>query len=480
MTSGAFFDLDRTLLIGASGPVISEAMRAEGLVGPDPIPGEKLLFGLFDAIGETLPAMLITRQGARAAKGWSVDAVRRVGKAVAQPLAERVLPYARQAIDQHQAEGRPVVLATTTPYDLVRPLADELGLDGVVATRYGVADEGSGADGGLVYDGTVDGEFVWGRGKLKAVRAWAGAHQVDVAQSWGYSDSFFDSPLLSAVGHPVAVNPDPRLLIMATAQRWPVVHFDVPPGVPKLLGIEPQRLLHALARPELFPYARFDIDGVENLPTDGAAILVGNHRSYFDISALGMVLARAGRPARFLGKKEVFDAPVVGPMARALGGIRVDRGTGNDQPLEEAAEALQAGELVALMPQGTIPRGRAFFDPQLQGRWGAVKLARLAGVPLVPVGLWGTEKVWPRSARVPNVLNVTDPPLIRIRVGKPFMAVEGDIDAATADMMEHISALLPPESRQPHDPTPEELAATMPPGHDVEGTHESTRRPGTD
>ncbi|MCP3912681.1 MAG: HAD-IB family hydrolase [Actinomycetia bacterium] len=477
MTAAAFFDLDRTLLIGASGPVISEAMRAEGVIGPNSVPGEKLLFGLFDAIGETLPTMLITRQGARAAKGWSVEAVRKVGDAVAEPLAERVLPYARQAIDQHQAEGRPVVLATTTPYDLVKPLADELGLDGVVATRYGI--DAINRDD-LTYDGSVDGEFVWGRGKLKAVRAWGRAHQIDLSESWAYSDSVFDSPLLGAVGNPVAVNPDPRLLIVATAQRWPIVHFDVPPGVPKLLGIEPQRVLHVLARPELFPFARFDIEGVENIPKDGGAIMVGNHRSYFDVSALGMVLAQAGRPARFLGKKEVFDAPLVGQVARALGGIRVDRGTGSDRPLDDAADALAAGELVALMPQGTIPRGRAFFDPELKGRWGAVRLARTAGVPLVPVGLWGTEKVWPRSARVPNVLNVTDPPPIRIRVGAPFHAADGDIDQATAEMMERINALLPPEAHVRREPTPEELAATLPPGHGGDAANESERRPGSD
>ena len=78
---------------------------------------------------------------------------------------------------------------------------------------------------------------------------------------------------------------------------------------------------------------------------------------------------------RFLGKKEVFDAPIVGDLATAMGGIRVDRGTGSDEPLQAAADALAAGELVAIMPQGTIPRGPAFFDPELKGRWGAARLA---------------------------------------------------------------------------------------------------------
>src|SRR3954454_2167836 len=135
---------------------------------------------------------------------------------------------------------------------------------------------------------------------------------------------------------------------------------------------------------------------------------------------MGLALSKRGRPVRFLGKKEVFDAPVIGPLAKAFGGIRVDRGTGSDEPLLAAADALRGGQLVALMPQGTIPRGPAFFDPVLTGRWGAARLAQMTGVPVVPVGLWGTERVWPRSSRLPNITNVTNPPLVSVHVGRPI------------------------------------------------------------
>ena len=197
------------------------------------------------------------------------------------------------------------------------------------------------------------------------------------------------------------MNPDPRMLVVALLRRWPVVHLDVPTGVPKLpvLGIEPQQVAMTLAHPLLLPYARFDISGLENLPEVGAGIVVANHRSYFDPLALGLALSKRGRPVRFLGKKEVFDAPIVGQLAKAFGGIRVERGTGSDEPLAEAAGALEAGELVALMPQGTIPRGPAFFDPVLKGRWGAARLAAMTHAPVYPVGMWGTERVWPRSER---------------------------------------------------------------------------------
>jgi putative phosphoserine phosphatase/1-acylglycerol-3-phosphate O-acyltransferase len=177
----------------------------------------------------------------------------------------------------------------------------------------------------------------------------------------------------------------------------------------------------------------------------------------------------------------VFDVPVVGQLIKAFGGIRVDRGTGSDEPLLEAADALRAGEVVALMPEGTIPRGEAFFDPQLKGRWGAARLAHMSGAPVIPVGMWGTERVWPRSARLPNVLNVTNPPLIRIRMGKPVALKGEDLDADTKRIMKAISKLLPPEAHEKRTPTPEELAKTYPPGKaPTAGEHERERRPGSD
>ncbi len=452
MTAAAFFDLDRTLLRGASGPVIAEALKEAGVTDRS-IPGEQLVYKLYDLFGENRPSMEITRRAVRFASGWVREQVQEAGELAADTLAATIQPFARPILDEHRAAGRPLVLATTTPYDLVKPLADALGFDAVVATRYGESDGR--------YDGTLDGEFVWGPGKLRAIREWALEAGVDVAESWAYSDSFYDLPMLGAVKHPVAVNPDPRMLAVALLRRWPVVHLDVPAGVPKVLGVEPQKAVLALTHPALLPFVRFDIDGVQHIPDDGPAIVVGNHRSYFDPIALGMALAKKGRPVRFLGKKEVFDAPIVGQLARAMGGIRVVRGTGSDEPLAEAAAALEMGEIVALMPQGTIPRGPAFFDPVLKGRWGAARLVAMTGAPVIPVGLWGTERVWPRSERLPNVLALAHPPTVTIRVGPPVTGLQGKTpEADTKKIMSAITKLLPPEARKKRTPTPEELART--------------------
>ena len=468
----AFFDLDRTLLRGASGPVIGEALKEAGVTDRS-IPGEQLIYRFYDLFGENRPSMEVTRRAVRFAQGWVREQVQEAGEVAADALAAALQPFAQPILDDHRKAGRPLVLATTTPYDLVKPLADALGFDDVVATRYGVKDG--------VYDGTLDGEFVWGPGKLRAVAQWAMENAVDLGESWAYSDSYYDIPMLNAVGHPVVVNPDPRMLLTALLRRWPVVHLDVPAGVPKLpvLNVEPQRAVLALARPELIPYARFDISGVEHLPKAGAAIVVGNHRSYFDPMAMGVALAKRGRPVRFLGKKEVFDAPIVGQLARAMGGIRVERGTGSDEPLAAAALALEAGEMVAMMPEGTIPRGKAFFNPVLKGRWGAARLAAMTGAPVIPVGLWGTEKVWPRSERLPNVLAVRNPPTVTIRIGRPVEGLIGEPDKDTKKIMKAITALLPAEARKRRTPTAEELAKTYP-GGKVKDTDEEARRPGVD
>ena len=102
---------------------------------------------------------------------------------------------------------------------------------------------------------------------------------------------------------------------------------------------------------------------------------------------------------------------------------------------------------MAIMPQGTIPRGRAFFDPVLHGRWGAARLAAMTGAPVIPVGLWGTERVWPRSAKVPNLTNVLRPPRVLVRVGAAVDLGLEDPVADTEAIMAAIVDLLPPDAR---------------------------------
>jgi putative phosphoserine phosphatase/1-acylglycerol-3-phosphate O-acyltransferase len=104
----------------------------------------------------------------------------------------------------------------------------------------------------------------------------------------------------------------------------------------------------------------------------------------------------------------VFDAPVVGQIASAMGGIRVDRGTGSSDTAAGRRRRAGGGEVVAIMPEGTIHEVRR-SSASRQGVGARRRLAQMTGAPVIPIGLWGTEKVWPRSSRLPNVLNVSNP-----------------------------------------------------------------------
>lgn len=458
MPGAAFFDLDRTLLQGGTGPVLSKVMRELGVVTRS-LPGERFLYGVFNTIGETLPSIFLARQATLVAKGREVAAFDETAERAAELIAAMVHPFAHALIEQHHAAGRPVVLATTTPMHLIKPLADRLGFDDVIATEYAVTAEG-------LFDGGLAGPFVWSRGKLRAVTDYAQERGIDLSESFAYSDSIYDSPLLSAVGNPAAVNPDPRLALLAIARRWPIVHFDVSPGVLKVpvIGVELQRLIALASLPELIPYARFDISGVENIPRTGPAILVANHRSYFDVAAMFQLIRRTSRTGRVLAKREVFDIPILGSLVTALGAIPVDRGDGAAESFTTAAAALDGGELVGILPQATIPRGEAFFDPVLRGKTGAARLAAMTRAPVIPFGIWGSEEVWPRSARLPDVTSVLNPPTVQIRVGEPVELKYRSPVADTRRIMAAISECLPPEASAKRVPTEEELRRTYPGG----------------
>jgi putative phosphoserine phosphatase/1-acylglycerol-3-phosphate O-acyltransferase len=468
--AAAVFDLDRTLIGGPSAPVFSHSLHAAG-ISQRRIPGTDVVAATYRALGETALTAATARIAARATAGWSCELVDQAAEAAADELMTILQPYAAGVIEEHRAAGRAVVMATTSPAPLVTPFAERLGMDAVIATAWATRDG--------AYTGALDGPIVWGRGKLEAVRAWANANGIDLRSSYAYSDSYYDAPLLAGVGTAVAVNPDVRLAALARVRGWPIRHFDLPEGVPKFAGRELQDWTRFLQRPDLLSNVRLDIAGVEKIPREGAVIAVFNHRSYFDGAVVGTVLGQTGRSFRFLGKKEVFDAPVIGAFSRMAGGIRVNRSSGSDDPLEAAIKVLRAGEAIALAPEGTIPRGPAFFATELRGRWGAARLAAATGAPVVPIGLWGTEKVWPRNARLPR-LTFAEPPEIRVRVGDPVPLRYRSTESDTKRIMTALMDLLPPDARVAKHPTAEELAATYPPGYRGDPSLEADRRPGTD
>ncbi len=467
----AVFDLDRTLIAGSSATTVQQHLVAAGITGERDIPFADVLAKLYEQFGENWLMMQPAKLAARSSAGWDVQAVETACKAAAMDIVAQLQPFAGGVFAEHRAAGAKLVLATTSPEPFVRPIMEALDFDDLVCTKW------KSKDGR--FTGEMDGPFVWGRAKADAVKAWAEENGVSLERSYAYSDSYFDSALLDSVGNPVAVNPDAQLTATAVIKGWPIRHLDKSDGVAKVAGREVQDWTRPLMRPELVaPGVRFEFDGIENIPSDGPALVVFNHRSYFDPTVMGLVVAKAGRSVRGLGKKEVFDVPVAGRILKALGGVRVERASGSDEPLRQAAKALDGGEVVMMAPQGTIPRGPAFFDPELKGRWGAARLAAMTGAPVIPVGIWGTEKVWPRSARLPKLS--LGRPTVTASVGPAVDLELAEPGADTERIMAALMDLLPEESRIERNPTIEELKRTFPPGYSGDPNAEVDRRPGTD
>ncbi|GAA1475318.1 lysophospholipid acyltransferase family protein [Corynebacterium felinum] len=176
------------------------------------------------------------------------------------------------------------------------------------------------------------------------------------------------------------------------------------------------------------------IDGAENIPADGAALLAVNHTGYYDFIFAGTVArVRGGRLVRFMAKKEIFDVPVVNFLMRKMKHIRVDRSAGAGS-LDAAVESLQQGNLVGIFPEGTI--SRSFELREL--KTGAARIADQAGVPLIPMALWGSQRVWTKG--VPRSIGRHHYPMW-LKVGAPIEC-SGDVVADTKALHAAMKALL--------------------------------------
>lgn len=130
------------------------------------------------------------------------------------------------------------------------------------------------------------------------------------------------------------------------------------------------------------------VAGAEHIPAHGPAVIATNHVSYLDELFSGYAALQRGRRIRFVAKKELFDARLLGMVMRRLGQIPVDRSGRPEEAVRAAVECLHRGELVGMFPEGTISRS---FVP-LPGKTGAVRMAMAAGVPLIPGAVWGGQR----------------------------------------------------------------------------------------
>lgn len=169
--------------------------------------------------------------------------------------------------------------------------------------------------------------------------------------------------------------------------------------MPKINASERHFVL-ALVASILIPLVRllFRVDpkGIEKLPKHGSYILVANHVTNLDALAVAyFVYVQLKRAPHFLAKESLFRVPLLGPIIRAAGQIPVYRsGHRNDTPLKAAHEYLKAGHSIAIFPEGTLTRNPDLWP--MRGKSGAIRLALETGVPVFPIGQWGSEKVLPQ------------------------------------------------------------------------------------
>ena len=154
-------------------------------------------------------------------------------------------------------------------------------------------------------------------------------------------------------------------------------------------------LVEVLLRPPVRRGLRWRVEGVDRIPASGPVLLASNHLSYFDPIAVANLTDLAGRRVRYLAKAELFRNRLLGAALRSMGQIPVERGTGDTSALDAAAVALQKGECVHVFPEGTISDD---LEP-MAGKTGLARLAKAAGVDVMTVGVWGTQRIIPPKGR---------------------------------------------------------------------------------
>src|ERR1700722_18879289 len=218
--SAAFFDLDKTLIQGSSAFQFGRAAYRAGLMGRRQLLADAVANIQFRLRGATdADSVALRERIAVSLKGKRVVYLERLGADVLAGILPRVYPQMLALAHEHQDAGRRAYIVTAASQELAEILARVMAFDGAVGS--GISDVEDG-----VYTGRPIGVFVYRGGKATAIRELADREGIDLAASYAYSDSESDLPMLEAVGHPVAVNPDVTLARVAREHGWDVLRFD--------------------------------------------------------------------------------------------------------------------------------------------------------------------------------------------------------------------------------------------------------------
>jgi HAD superfamily hydrolase (TIGR01490 family) len=215
-----FFDLDRTLMEGSSAFQFGRAAFKAGLLSRRQLISDgwaNIRFRLQGSTDETTHAL--RDRISASLKGTRVRDLERLGPDVLARILPRVYPRMLQLAYEHQDDGRRVYIFTAASQELAEMLAHVLTFDGGIGSQFSAVEDGR-------FTGEPTGLFIYGADKARAIKRLADQEGIDLEASYAYSDSSSDLPMLRAVGHPVAVNPDRELLAEARENGWEVLRFD--------------------------------------------------------------------------------------------------------------------------------------------------------------------------------------------------------------------------------------------------------------
>ena len=410
---GAFFDFDGTLIAGFSATVFLKEQIRRGDLGP------YQLVELISAITQfslgTMGFSALMTSAAQFMRGVKEEEYIAFGQELyEQQIARKVYPESRALVQAHMAKGHTVaVISSATPYQ-VEPMAIDLDIEHIICSRYEVVNG--------EFTGAIERPLCFGEGKVLAAESLAGKYDINLDQSYFYSDSDDDLQLLERVGHPQPLNPNSKLAVIAEERGWPVRRFRSR-GQPQITdylrsiaatvslipsaaaGLPIWALTGSKSEARNFATSIFaDVSSAliglnlvvrdeQNLWENRPAVFVFNHQSKVDVVIIAKLLRRdiAG-----VGKKEIKNMPLIGKTLELAGTIFIDR--------ENSASAIEAmkplvdamrnqGKSVAISPEGT----RSITPKLAPFKKGPFHLAIQAGVPVVPIVIHNAGDVAPKG-----------------------------------------------------------------------------------
>lgn len=218
-SEAAFFDVDNTLMKGASLFHVARKMYQKRAFTLHDVAGFAWKQARFILLGENMKDVHSVQDSAqKLAAGISTEFIRQLGEEVYdEMIVSKIWPGTKALTQEHLQSGRQVWLVTATPVEVAAVIASRLNLTGALGT---VAESEDG-----IYTGHLVGEILHGAAKGRAIEALAIVEGLDLSRCWAYSDSYNDIPLLTAVGNPVAINPDAKLRKHARENNWPIYDY---------------------------------------------------------------------------------------------------------------------------------------------------------------------------------------------------------------------------------------------------------------